>query len=172
MPSADVIAAVSAGFTAIAAGAAWRSAWLSRKVIEDADLPRVEVQVVVANDTVMAAIINSGRGVARGVNVAIYTPTGRVEVGAGDGFLRPGERLHIHTEISVTTGARTVNAIVAYRDAENYVHYRTDTGKHRAPRRLITRRPKYPERKGLFRKLLPHADLDSEPRSASVRPPP
>ena len=66
----DWAAAAGAFFTALAAGAALWTARQGRALIEAAELPRVEAQVLrdPGNGNLMLTLINSGRGLARSVN--------------------------------------------------------------------------------------------------------
>jgi hypothetical protein len=50
--------------------------------------------------------------------------------------------------------------MVTWRDAAGFAHYRTHTDKAYVPR-TVRRRPKYPDRIEVFKKLYPHVPLES-----------
>jgi hypothetical protein len=171
-------ATAGALFAAIAAGAAWRSARQGRQALEAAERPLVEVQVLAEPGTrmLLLAIINTGRGVARGVNFAVHALGHVTDNVIGDGYMQPGERVHVVTDIGpLPTPAGQMRAdladlgvMLAYRDGQGFVHYRTHTGEHRTPRTRIRRRPKYPERVETFKRLYPHIDIDGATRANNV----
>lgn len=171
----DWAAVAGAVFTAAAAGAALLTTRQGRQLIESAERPMLEAQVLADPGTRMLrlAIINTGRGVARGTNFAVHALGHVTDNVVGDGYVGPGERFHVTTDIGpLPTPAGQMRAdladlgvLVVYRDAEAFAHYRTHTGKHYVPRTLIRRRPKYPDRVAVFKKLYPHIPIGSAARA-------
>jgi hypothetical protein len=172
----DWAAVAAAVFTAAAAGAAFLTARQGHEQLEAADRPLLEVQVLADPQTSMArlSIINTGRGVARGCDFAIHAAGLLTDGVLGDGFVAAGQRLHVVTDIPLPRPEGKLRAdlpdlavMVAYRDAEGFAHYRTHAGAHRTPKTLIRRRPKYPDRVDVFRKLYPHVSVRAAKRANS-----
>ncbi|HEV7752603.1 MAG TPA: hypothetical protein VGO71_13745 [Baekduia sp.] len=166
----------------MAAGAAWRTAAQGQKLLAAADQPFLEVQVLAnaADGMLMLSIINTGTGVARGTNWAVHALGQVTDDILGDGFMQPGEKVHILTTIGplprpagqMRPDLDDLGAMVTYRDVNGFVHYRTHTGEHDTPKTWLRRRPKYPERTEVFRKRFPEIPLSRATRAAnkSVRP--
>ena len=176
----DWAAVGGAVFTAAAAYAAFLTARQGRKALEAAERPKVEVQVMVQPSDLMLrlSIINAGRGLARSVSVMVYAEGKRTDTVVGtDGFLQPGEKAHVLTEIGpVSTpvpGAMPgLGVTVVYRDGQDFVHYRTHQGREYVPKALIGRGPKYPTRITAFKRLFPNLAVDSAQDVASRSLPP
>jgi hypothetical protein len=143
-------AAAAALFTALAAGAALWTARQGRALIEAAELPFIDAQVLrdPTAGTLMLSLINSGQGLARGVNFAVHASGQATDNVIGDGFLRAGEGVMVYTRIGLPAPPGVLQAdlpdlavMVAYRDARAFVHYRTHTGDEYVPRTLIRRQP-------------------------------
>lgn len=159
----------SAVFTAVAAGAAWWTAWQGRQLIEAAERSMVEAQLLADPSTrmLMVALVNSGPGLARTVNYRIYA-LGKVTYGTvGDGFMQPADKVHVLTPIGPLPVADTgrvdtsgVAVIVAFRDARGFVHYRTPGGEEWVPRTRL-RRPRYPEFDEVWRRVWPAVPVAS-----------
>jgi hypothetical protein len=174
-------AAASAFFAATAAGAALLTARQGREALHAAELPFLEVQVLADPGTGMLglSIVNTGRGVARGATFALHALGRATDSPLDDGFMQSGDRLHVVTDIgplptdSWQGDLPDLAAMVGYRDADGFAHYRTHTGKHLTPRTRIRRHPKYPERVSIFRQFFPHVDLDAATRAECklARPP-
>jgi hypothetical protein len=171
----DWAAVAGAVFTAVAAGAAAVAARQGRQQIEAAERPLLDVQVLKDVDTglLRLAIINSGRGVARGASFAVHALGHATDNVIGDGFMPPGARVHFLTSIGpLPAPPRVMQAdlpdlavMVIYRDAAGFVHYRTHKEIEYVPRTLIRRRPKYPDRVAVFRRLYPHVDVAAAERA-------
>lgn len=176
---AEWTAVASTFFAALAATAAWLSARQGRQSLEAQDRPHLEVQVIAAPPDRMLtlSIINAGRGVARGSSFAVHALGHATDNVIGDGFMPPGQRVQVVTDIGpLPTPAGQMRAdlddlgvMVAYRDARDYVHYRTHAGKEWVPRTLIRRHPEYPDRLDAFRHFFPHIDLDVATRATSTQ---
>src|SRR5215216_6387119 len=97
----DWAAAAGALFTALAALAAYLTARQGRQLIEAAELPRLDVQVLVDPESgmLMLSVVNAGRGIGRGSGYVLHA-LGRVAVGIlGDGFMQSGEKLFVRSAI-------------------------------------------------------------------------
>lgn len=171
----DLAAAAGALFTAIAAGAALLTARQGREILEAAERPLLEAEVLADADRdrmLRLSIINTGRGVARSSNFFVHALGEATENVIGDGFMQPGERVHVLTNIGplptpegrMRHDVDDLAVLLAYRDAQGFVHYRTHAGAHYVPRTLIRRRPKYPERSKVFRRFYPHLNIDGSRR--------
>lgn len=130
---------VSTALAAIAAGAAWVSAYHSRKLARAATLPDLSIQLIVRQvapgiGRVEAAVHNAGSGVARGVLFALVRDGAWVTgTGPQAGILRPDEMFQIETSIQSRFPADDEAerfAIVACRDREGYSHVWTHTEQH------------------------------------------
>jgi len=166
---ADYAQIGGAAFAAIAAGAAWRTALLSQRQLEAASSPFVEVQVMAnpEDSFLLLSIVNSGSGLARGVNFAIYAMDMVTDGHVGDGFMQPGDKIHVVTRIGplpvpANFHRGDVGVMVAYRDASGAAHYRTHDGRHRSPKSRIRKRPLYPNRTTVFDELFPKIALSTE----------
>jgi hypothetical protein len=89
----------------------------------------------------------------------------------GDGFLPAGEGVMVLTRIGLPAPPGVIRAdlpdlavMMGYRDARGFVHYRTHDDREYVPKTLIRRRPKYPERTEVFKKLYPKVDADAATR--------
>lgn len=165
----DWAAVAAAVFTAVAAGAAAVAARQGRQQIEAAERPLLEVQVLKdpATGFLRLAIVNSGRGIARG-SMFMAHALGKVTINViGDGFVSPGARINYLTSIGplpAQPGAMRgdlpdLAVMVTYRDAAGFVHYRTHDETEYVPRTLIRRRPKYPELVAVSNRIYPHVDV-------------
>jgi hypothetical protein len=173
----DWAAVAGAAFTAAAAAAAFLTTRQGRRVIEAAERPVLEAQVLADPGTGMLrlAIINSGRGVARGANFAVHALGSVTDDVIGDGYVEPGGRVHVVTSIGPLPTPRgqmrpdlpDLAVLLAYRDASGFVHYRTHEDREYVPRTLVRRRPKYPDRVAVFEKLYPRVAIDSASRAQS-----
>jgi hypothetical protein len=171
----DWAAAAGALFTAVAAGAAYLAARQGRESLDAAERPLLEVQVLADPETRMLrlSIINSGRGVARGANFAVHALGALTDNHIGDGFVQPGDKVHVLTDIgplpapvgTLRHDLDDLAAMVVFRDARGFAHYRTHAGEQFTPRTLIRRRPKYPDRVEIFKKLYPEIDVESATRA-------
>lgn len=160
----------AAVFTALAATAALWTAWQGRQLIEASERPRVEAQVLADPGTRMLrlALVNTGTGLARGVNFMVHALGQVTHNVVNDGFMQPGERVHALTGIGPLTAPQGVlrhdvddlAVMVAYRDAAGFVHYRTHAGVEYVPRTLF-RRPKFPDRAAVWERLYPALPIDS-----------
>jgi hypothetical protein len=166
----DWAALGGAVFTACAAGAALLTTRQGRKLIEASERAIVEAQVLRDPGTggLRLALINSGRGVARGVNFVVHADGQATENIVNDGFMEPGERVHAVTSIGLVAPAGVMQhdlpdlaVMVTWRDAAGFVHYRTHTEVEHVPRTRLLRRPKYPDRTEVFGKLYPHVAIDA-----------
>jgi hypothetical protein len=163
----DYASVASAVFAAIAAGAAWMSARHAGRAIEEAERPQLEAQVLADPETglLSVAVVNTGRGVARGGIVLLHALGRYVEVPISDGFVSPGEKIYVKTDIGpvptedLKGDISDLGVMVSYRDAQGFAHYRAGTGAHYSPRRLVMRRPKYPDRWEAFGRLFPAIEL-------------
>src|SRR5689334_4109553 len=83
-----VAGSVSAFLAAVAAAAAWATARQGRHVIEAADRPQLEPQVLAdpVSGMLGLSVINTGRGVARGARYLIHGDGTFGEGVLGDGF--------------------------------------------------------------------------------------
>ncbi len=112
------------------------------------------------------SVINTGRGVARGARYVLHGAGKACEGVLGDGFILPQQRVYVGSLVGpVEVGAShgdlpDLAAIVTYRDAQGYVHYRTHAGAARTPKTLIRRKPKYPQVATVWTKLFPHIGFD------------
>jgi hypothetical protein len=168
----------SAVFTAAAAGGALLTARQGRQAIEAADRPLLEVQVLAepTSRNLMLSIINTGTGVARGSNFAVHALGHATDDVLADGYMRPGERFHIFTSIGplpapagvLRHDVEDLAAMVVYRDAEGFAHYRTHRGDHYTPRTWLRHRPRYPDRSTIFRRLFPAIDIGSASGASNV----
>lgn len=173
----DWAATAGALFTAAAAGAAYLAARQGRESLDAAERPLLEVQVLADHETgtLMLSIINSARGVARGANFAVHAVGYLTDGVIGDGFVESGAKVHIVTDIGplptpegkMRNDVDDLAVMVVFRDARGFAHYRTHTGRQYTPRTLMRRRPKYPDRVAVFKKLYPDIDVDSATRASS-----
>jgi hypothetical protein len=169
----DWAAAGGALFTAVAAGAALLTARQGREALEATERPLLEVQVLADPQTrmLMLSIINTGRGVARGATFAVHALGRATDSPVGDGFVQAGDKVLVLTDIGPLPtdtwqwDLPDLGAMVGYRDADGFAHYRTHTGKHVTPRTRIRRRPKYPERVSIFKRFFPDIDVESATRA-------
>ena len=98
----------------------------------------------------MLSLINSGRGVARGVNFFVHANGQGTDNYVFDGFLAAGEGVTVVTPIELPSppGVLVADlpdlaAMVVYRDGRGFVHYRTHTGVEYVPRTRIRRRRRF-----------------------------
>ena len=163
----DWAAVAGAAFTAAAAFAAWLTARQGRQLIEDAERPRLDVQVLVGFDEMRRlrlAVVNTGRGTARGARYLVHALGQVVEGAPDDGFVRGGERIHVRTDIPVPhamvgDAIPDLGVMVSCRDAEGFVHYWTHRGREYVPRTLMRRRPRYPDRTEAFKRFFAEIDV-------------
>lgn len=165
----DWAAAAGALFTAIAALAALWTARQGRALIEAAELPFREAQVIRSTTTgaLHLTLVNSGRGFARGANFLVHADGQATRNVIEDGFLRAGDGVQVSTSIALPappgvfhTDLPDLAVLVAYRDTRGFVHYRTHADVEYVPR-TVFRRPKYPEQIEVFKKLYPHVDIEA-----------
>ncbi len=122
----------------------------------------LEVQVLVdaSSGMLYLAVVNTGRGVARGSKYEIHA-LGKTASGIlDDGFVLPGQKWRVVTSIGPfssigTTKDLGVAALVTHRDSAGFVHYTTAAGVTRTPKTLIRRRPRYDAGDRVFEKLCP-----------------
>jgi hypothetical protein len=114
----DAATVATALFTAFAALAAWRSAAQARRLSDAAQRADLAPQVITdaAAGTIEMVIVNVGGGIAKGAGVILVASGRRVIRFIGDGFLRPGDKVHVHGEIPHDKNAPCV---VAWLDADN-----------------------------------------------------
>jgi hypothetical protein len=176
--AADWATVASAVFTAGAAAAALATVRQGRQVLDAAERPLLEVQVLAEppHRLLAVAIVNSGQGTARGANFAVHALGTATDGVIGDGFVMGGDRVKYQTTIgplptpagNMRPDLDDLGAMVAYRDAGGYVHYRTHDGREYVPKTLIRRRPKYPDRVDAFRRLFPNIAVDAAQRGYVV----
>ncbi|WP_028065130.1 hypothetical protein [Solirubrobacter soli] len=170
--SADDVQAIagsaSAFLAAVAAAAAWATTRQGRHTIEAADRPLLEPQVLAdpLSGMLGLSVINTGRGVARGARYVLHGGGLFAEGVLADGFIVPHQRVSVGSLVGPVDTSATrgdlpdLAAIVSYRDAEGFAHYRTHAGAAYTPKTLIRRRPKFPEVGRVWRKLFPDIDFE------------
>ena len=125
-------------FTALTAGLAYKSVGLNERQWRAATEPDVHLQVLAnrSSGAIDLAIFNAG-GVSRATLVA--TKAGQSWCGAylGDGFLKPGERVRVETQVPINDGGDDARAIVIFRslDENAYVTARGEPRKTLGTRR-------------------------------------
>lgn len=120
MTSATEAAAVlSTGLAALAAGASWRSVVLSQRVWRASVEPDLHLQVIldVANNRTTIVVYNAGGGIAKGAAFMLVGGASRSSGYLRDGFVRPGDKLLVTSEVPATADDET-ECVVLYRTAD------------------------------------------------------
>jgi len=160
-------------FAAAAAGAAYATTRQGRQVIQASQLPELEVQVIAEppEGYLSLVIVNGGQGLARGTTFAVHALGSARNGVLLDGFVRPGQQIKVYTDIGplpmdkLRGDVPDLGAMVSYRDAVGFVHYRTHDGRETIPKTWLRRRPKPAENVAMFKRLFPKFDVDGASRA-------
>ena len=171
-----IAAVLSALFAAFAAAASWRSAGTARRAVELAHEPHLTCQVVRHPDdgSLLLSIDNDGGGVAHGASFAVAACGKATDGVLDDGVLKAGERVIVSTTIGplpkpegmLRADRDDLGAMVAYRDREGFVHYRTNDGRSEDPTTGWRRkRAAFRDRLDVFRAFWPNVGIDTATRA-------
>jgi hypothetical protein len=124
----DAVVIVQSGLTAVTAGCAFFAVRLSREQWRTAKRPDLHLQVLLAQEagTTDLALVNVG-GWARAALVAMGVGDQRASSYLGNGFVAPGELLHVHTKLPQTGDTKV---LLLYRGMDE-TSYRVLRGKKR-----------------------------------------
>jgi hypothetical protein len=157
----EVVLVAGPAIAALAALASWASVWQSRKLARESSAPLLMAQKIVnaSDNTIGAVVTNAGGGAARGAGIYISYPPYVVQGALGHGFLYPGEKRQVLTNIPAGDGVET-DILLLCRDKNSFGHFWSANEDHRVYKTRFRRRPRYrPDIYNVFREFHPAIDL-------------